>query len=297
MLHDNLESRITFEVPSSTADFDKLIRDNNYTLFWQNLHSSSSTGLGETGHRGGSGASELLAGHRDRNATSDYGQLMGSLRGFAGERGGPYGWGLPDEVGLGVDSAGPLLVDPSYLWIGAVMVLLVLSGLFCVCSCYLYYKYRRWQKCVSITSCHQTPHGTLVGDVESPPPYDPETTTTAATLPSYTVASGLPSYEDAVEHIYRQQQLQRQNPPPAQPTSVHPPATVKFFESRPQNWLAVTILEEIHYNFVGRGGTTSPSTVVTIPEKVEERDESEGDLLGTWRQQQHEEKPRPLGRR
>uniref|UniRef100_A0A8D8C535 Protein commissureless n=1 Tax=Culex pipiens TaxID=7175 RepID=A0A8D8C535_CULPI len=291
MLHDNLESRITFEVPSSTADFDKLIRDNNYTLFWQNLHSTGESGL----RSGASGASELLAGHKDRNATSDYGQLMGSLKGFAGERGGPYGWGLPDEVGLGVDGAGPLLVDPSYLWIGAVMVLLVLSGLFCVCSCYLYYKYRRWQKCVSITSCHQTAHGgTLVGDVESPPPYDPETTTT--TLPSYTVASGLPSYEDAVEHIYRQQQLQRQNPPPA---SVHPPATVKFFESRPQNWLAVTIFEEIHYNFVGRGGTTtSPSTVVSIPEKVE--DESEGDLLGTWRQQQqqqHEEKPRPLGRR
>lgn len=133
---DTMESRITFEVPSN-LDFDKLIRDNNYTLFWQNLHSEpyrskeSGSGLVEDPVQG------------DRNS-SDF-SLMSSLKHFAGARGGVDGWGLALGDG-GSQLEGPL-VDPSMLWIAAVMVLLILSGLFCVCSCYLYYKYRRWQKC------------------------------------------------------------------------------------------------------------------------------------------------------
>lgn len=133
---DAMESRITFEVPSS-LDFDKLIRDNNYTLFWQNLHGEPSRDLG----------SERLSVPGDRNS-SDF-SLMSSLQHFAGARGGVDGWGLSFGAasgGGGSQVEGPL-VDPSLLWIGAVMVLLILSGLFCVCSCYLYYKYRRWQKC------------------------------------------------------------------------------------------------------------------------------------------------------
>lgn len=100
-------------------------------------------------------------------------------------------------------------------------------------------------------------------DIEAPPPYDIET------LPSYTIASGLPSYEDAIRHIVRQQQQSRtsggyqpatsvQKPRTAcsnnhNAVSIHPQTVVKFFESRPENWLNVTVFEEIHYNFVGRG--------------------------------------------
>ncbi|XP_021709750.1 protein commissureless 2 homolog [Aedes aegypti] len=245
---DAMESRITFEVPSS-LDFDKLIRDNNYTLFWQNLHGEPSRDLG----------SERLSVPGDRNS-SDF-SLMSSLQHFAGARGGVDGWGLSFGAasgGGGSQVEGPL-VDPSLLWIGAVMVLLILSGLFCVCSCYLYYKYRRWQKCVSSATCQ-----TLTSvDIEAPPPYDIET------LPSYTIASGLPSYEDAIRHIVRQQQQSRtsggyqpatsvQKPRTAcsnnhNAVSIHPQTVVKFFESRPENWLNVTVFEEIHYNFVGRG--------------------------------------------
>lgn len=257
-----MESRITFEVPSS-LDFDKLIRDNNYTLFWQNLHSESNSRDRESVSVDPLAPSTVQG---DRNS-SDF-SLMSSLQHFAGARGGVDGWGLSfgPSSGGGSQVEGPL-VDPSLLWIGAVMVLLILSGLFCVCSCYLYYKYRRWQKCVSSATCQ-----TLTSvDIEAPPPYDIET------LPSYTIASGLPSYEDAVRHIVRQQQQSRAGYHPAtavqkprsacsnhnSAVSVHPQSVVKFFESRPENWLNVTVFEEIHYNFVGRGTTSAADPAVT----------------------------------
>ncbi|XP_065081843.1 protein commissureless 2 homolog [Ochlerotatus camptorhynchus] len=259
---DTMESRITFEVPSN-LDFDKLIRDNNYTLFWQNLHSEP--------YRSKESGRVLVENpvQGDRNS-SDF-SLMSSLKHFAGARGGVDGWGLALGSGGGGGGGygesqieGPL-VDPSMLWIGAVMVLLILSGLFCVCSCYLYYKYRRWQKCVSMATCQ-----TMASmDIEAPPAYDIET------LPSYTIASGLPSYEDAVRHLTRQHQQTRDGYEPAAAArksspaysnnSIHPPSVAKFFESRPQNWLNVTIFEEIHYNFVGRGTAVDASAATTVP--------------------------------
>lgn len=112
-------------------------------------------------------------------------------------------------------------------------------------------------------------------DIEAPPAYDIET------LPSYTIASGLPSYEDAVRHLTRQhhqhQQQTRSGYEPAaasvarKPSSayssnnIHPPSVVKFFESRPQNWLNVTIFEEIHYNFVGRGTPVDDPAATAVP--------------------------------
>ncbi|XP_055630412.1 protein commissureless 2 homolog [Toxorhynchites rutilus septentrionalis] len=253
---DNVESRITFEVPTN-LDFDKLIRDNNYTLFWQNLQHS------EPPHGKDSLAESVVQG--DRNS-SDF-NLMSSLKHFAGEQSGRLHWGVltSDDAGDGVE--GPL-VDPSYLWIAAVMALLILSGLFCVCSCYMYLKYRRWQKCVSLATCQ-----TLSNlDVEAPPPYDTET------LPSYTIASGLPSYEDAVRHLAARQQSRGATSAagyePARRPPIHPPSVVKFFDSRPQNWLNVTIFEEIHYNFVGRGtsaangAATSTATIGANSEQM-----------------------------
>ncbi|XP_055532588.1 protein commissureless 2 homolog [Wyeomyia smithii] len=232
---DNQESRITFEVPTD-LDFDKLIRDNNYTLYWQNLHSEPYR------QKAGSAVNSTVLG--DRNS-SDF-NLMSSLKHFAGERsvgGGAIGWGITPADSVSWDSAEGQLTDPSYLWIGAVMVLLTLSGLFCVCSCYLYYKYRKWQKCVSIATCHTL----STEDVEAPPPYDTETP------PSYTIASGLPTYEDAVQNIFTRQQIRAGYEVARKPAPIYPPATIKFHQSRPQNWLNVTVFEEIHYKFVDRG--------------------------------------------
>ncbi|XP_058460774.1 protein commissureless 2 homolog [Malaya genurostris] len=246
---DNPEPRITFEVPTD-LDFDKLIRDNNYTLYWQNLHSEPFR------EKSAASADSVLG---DRNS-SDF-NLMSSLRHFAGERSGSglggIGWGISTGISDGAD-AGMTLVDSSYLWIAAVMVLLILSGLFCVCSCYLYYKYRKWQKCVSVATCH-----TLSNlDVEAPPPYDVEM------LPSYTIASGLPTYEDAIRHLTSRQRTSFGYELARRP-QLHPPGLMKFFESRPQNWLNVTVFEEIRYNFVGRGDTTE--RVESVPKVMSDR--------------------------
>ncbi|XP_053689968.1 protein commissureless 2 homolog [Sabethes cyaneus] len=254
---DNQESRITFEVPTD-LDFDKLIRDNNYTLYWQNLHSEPYR------QKISSALNSTVLG--DRNS-SDF-NLMSSLRHFAGDRsvgGGAIGWGIAPGDGSDWDTTEGQLVDPSYLWIGAVMVLLSLSGLFCVCSCYLYYKYRKWQKCVSISTCHTL----STQDIEAPPPYDTET------LPSYTIASGLPTYEDAVQNIVARQQTRTGHEPAHKTAPMYPPAIIKFLDSRPQNWLNVTVFEEIHYNFVDRGASEertsriTPKTIVNASEVVQ----------------------------
>uniref|UniRef100_A0A182WEU5 Uncharacterized protein n=1 Tax=Anopheles minimus TaxID=112268 RepID=A0A182WEU5_9DIPT len=82
-------------------------------------------------------------------------------------------------------------------------------------------------------------------DIETPPPYDAES------LPSYTIVSGLPSYQDAIEQL-KQKQMKYY-----EPVKVHRPSVMKLFES--QDLLGTTTtastpnpakLEEIRYNFV-----------------------------------------------
>ncbi|XP_055621624.1 protein commissureless 2 homolog isoform X2 [Toxorhynchites rutilus septentrionalis] len=84
-------------------------------------------------------------------------------------------------------------------------------------------------------------------NVETPPPYDVES------LPSYTIVSGLPSYNDAIEQLkQRQQQQQQQKYAGYEPVKVHRPSVIKLFESQSQDLLGGGAkLEEIRYNFLG----------------------------------------------
>uniref|UniRef100_A0A182PKW3 Uncharacterized protein n=1 Tax=Anopheles epiroticus TaxID=199890 RepID=A0A182PKW3_9DIPT len=84
-------------------------------------------------------------------------------------------------------------------------------------------------------------------DIETPPPYDAES------LPSYTIVSGLPSYQDAIEQL-KQKQMKFY-----EPVKVHRPTVMKLFESQdllgqaaapPSATPATAKLEEIRYNFV-----------------------------------------------
>uniref|UniRef100_A0A182S7S3 Uncharacterized protein n=1 Tax=Anopheles maculatus TaxID=74869 RepID=A0A182S7S3_9DIPT len=80
-------------------------------------------------------------------------------------------------------------------------------------------------------------------DIETPPPYDAES------LPSYTIVSGLPSYQDAIEQL-KQKQMKYY-----EPVKVHRPSVMKLFESQDLLGTATTApnaakLEEIRYNFV-----------------------------------------------
>ncbi|XP_055596800.1 protein commissureless 2 homolog isoform X2 [Uranotaenia lowii] len=154
---DNLESRITFEVPTS-LDFDKLIRDNNYTLFWQNLQSHQDLFRGSLqgeSHGEYQDLPDSVNVHSDRNSSSF--NLMSSLKHFAGEGADDSGLRFSRNVSVaGVSKKGldiltsESFIYPGYLWIGAMMALLLISGLFCVCSCYLYLKYKKWKKTASV---------------------------------------------------------------------------------------------------------------------------------------------------
>ncbi|XP_052860332.1 protein commissureless 2 homolog [Anopheles cruzii] len=247
---ENFESKITFEIPTN-IDFDKLIRGNNYTLFWQNLHqqqqqsggggvgsalgAAGAARLGGMADSGGFGfasspSASLFGGIDYSNGSSDYG-LLNSLQSFANR-------GVGRDGLVGSDQ----LLDPTYerfigdVWVGIVLTLMILSSIFCMCSCFLYHKFRQWQRNV-LTARSQTLSSM---DIETPPPYDVES------LPSYTIVSGLPSYQDAIEQL-KQKQMKYY-----EPVKVHRPSVMKLFES--QDLLAPAgtnppKLEEIRYTF------------------------------------------------
>ncbi|XP_050092366.1 protein commissureless 2 homolog [Anopheles aquasalis] len=267
---ENFESKITFEIPTN-LDFDKLIRGNNYTLFWQNLQHQHQqqqqsggggtfgagaaarlgAGMADAGSFGfGSSPSSSLFGAIDySNGSSDYG-LLNSLQSFA-NRGGA---GRDGMIG------GDQLLDPTYerfigdVWVGIVLTLMILSSIFCMCSCFLYHKFRQWQRNV-LTARSQTLSSM---DIETPPPYDVES------LPSYTIVSGLPSYQDAIEQL-KQKQMKYY-----EPIKVHRPSVMKLFE--PQDLLmtspnipSASKREEIRYTFANRPLSTIEMGTEALP--------------------------------
>lgn len=280
---DNLESKITFEIPNS-LDFDRLIRGGqNYSSFWQNLQhqqdlAARTAGMGSLGLPPASSSSGGVS--VDYNATMADFNLLNSLQSFA-SRSSSTGAGVGAGVILGDGSE--QLLDPTYerfigdVWVGIVLTLMILSSIFCMCSCFLYHKFRQWQRSV-LTARSQTLSSM---DIETPPPYDVES------LPSYTIVSGLPSYSDAIEQL-KQKQLQRSlgggGYAGYEPVKLQHASVIKLFESQSQE-LAISTgqpaakLEEIRYNFSNvvpavairsnqplTGNTGAPVTVESVNE-------------------------------
>lgn len=278
---DNLESKITFEIPNS-LDFDRLIRGGqNYSSFWQNLQhqqdlAARTAGMGSLGLPPSSSGGVSV----DYNATMADFNLLNSLQSFA-SRSSSTGAGVGAGVILGDGSE--QLLDPTYerfigdVWVGIVLTLMILSSIFCMCSCFLYHKFRQWQRSV-LTARSQTLSSM---DIETPPPYDVES------LPSYTIVSGLPSYSDAIEQL-KQKQLQRSlgggGYAGYEPVKLQHASVIKLFESQSQE-LAISTgqpaakLEEIRYNFSNvvpavairsnqpvTGNTGAPVTVESVNE-------------------------------
>ncbi|KAL5291095.1 hypothetical protein ACFFRR_010482 [Megaselia abdita] len=76
------------------------------------------------------------------------------------------------------------------IWIGIVLTLIIISMVFCICSCFLYHQFRLWK--LNFRNSHR--HGDNL-DIESaklnPSDDDP--------VPEYSLVSGLPSYDAALE--------------------------------------------------------------------------------------------------
>uniref|UniRef100_A0A1Q3G0C2 Putative conserved plasma membrane protein n=1 Tax=Culex tarsalis TaxID=7177 RepID=A0A1Q3G0C2_CULTA len=237
---DNLESKITFEIPNG-LDFDKLIRvgGQNYSSFWQNLHYQQDLAARAAG----------MGTDYNASAGADF-NLLNSLQSFA-SRSSSGSSSASGSGGVLLGDGSEQLLDPTYerfigdVWVGIVLTLMILSSIFCMCSCFLYHKFRQWQRSV-LTARSQTLSSM---DVETPPPYDVES------LPSYTIVSGLPSYSDAIEQL-KQKQLQRTlggGYSGYEPVKLQHASVIKLFESQSQELgvaqPAKPQLEEIRYNF------------------------------------------------
>ncbi|XP_014093754.2 protein commissureless 2 [Bactrocera oleae] len=84
------------------------------------------------------------------------------------------------------------------VWIGIVLTLVLTSMVFCVCSCFLYHQFRTWKRNYRNTVAqsrngHESETTKLHSDIDDP-------------VPEYTLVSGLPSYEVALELLNKSPQ-------------------------------------------------------------------------------------------
>ncbi|XP_060517135.1 protein commissureless 2 homolog [Cylas formicarius] len=93
------------------------------------------------------------------------------------------------------------VADPAYeqfladVWVGIVLTLMVLSCVCFMCTCLIYHKFQEWKSRVTPTT-RPTSTNVEAGSAESE-------------LPSYTIASGLPTYEEALEQLKKVKELQQ----------------------------------------------------------------------------------------
>ncbi|XP_044752422.1 uncharacterized protein LOC123312199 [Coccinella septempunctata] len=81
------------------------------------------------------------------------------------------------------------------VWIGIILTLMVVICVCCMCSCLLYHKFQQWKRRLRSS---RTPSSVEEGG--SPGCTDTD-------LPSYDMASGLPSYEEAILQLQRVKEL------------------------------------------------------------------------------------------
>lgn len=74
------------------------------------------------------------------------------------------------------------------IWIGIVLTLIIISMVFCICSCFLYHQFRQWKR----NYRHNLQQTQDIESVKLNPDTDDP-------VPEYTLVSGLPSYEAALE--------------------------------------------------------------------------------------------------
>ncbi|XP_017465810.1 PREDICTED: uncharacterized protein LOC108358831 [Rhagoletis zephyria] len=111
-------------------------------------------------------------------------------------------FGIPPPNHVSIDSSGFDTVDELHrqleydkfmneVWIGIVLTLILISMVFCICSCFLYHQFRTWKRNYRNTVAHS--RNGLNSEITKlhPELEDP--------VPEYTLVSGLPSYEAALE--------------------------------------------------------------------------------------------------
>ncbi|KPU78419.1 LOW QUALITY PROTEIN: uncharacterized protein Dana_GF10388 [Drosophila ananassae] len=79
----------------------------------------------------------------------------------------------------------------SDIWIGVILTLLIVFVIFFICACFVYHKFQQWK------NSYRANHSDATIEIcrRCPPDYEAES------LPSYTIVSGLPTYDDALEEF------------------------------------------------------------------------------------------------
>uniref|UniRef100_A0A7G3AEN0 Putative conserved plasma membrane protein n=1 Tax=Lutzomyia longipalpis TaxID=7200 RepID=A0A7G3AEN0_LUTLO len=120
----------------------------------------------------------LLTGVGEMDLTSSIGDTATSLSGTRG--------GLPRDGLLTGDAEYDRFIGD--VWVGILLTLMIVSSIFCMCACFLYHKFLQWK--TSLHQSHQSGNDNLEAGLHH---FDSDS------LPSYTLVSGLPSYDDAIE--------------------------------------------------------------------------------------------------
>ncbi|XKL60644.1 hypothetical protein PGB90_007701 [Kerria lacca] len=95
--------------------------------------------------------------------------------------------------------------DDIYLpdvWVGLILILMVLVCIGYICTCVLYHKFRRWKQQVLEAQRMMQAHGSFLEDYA----YE-------ESLPSYTIVTGLPSYDQAMERFRQLRTMRRMSSP------------------------------------------------------------------------------------
>ncbi|XP_061394237.1 protein commissureless 1 [Musca vetustissima] len=93
----------------------------------------------------------------------------------------------------------------NYLWVGVVTSLVILTVIFVLFSCYFYRKFRQWKKCNKDIRAHLNNDmypGTIVpcNAAGNPEAAYYQMNMPAPPPPCYTIATGLPTYDEALHH-------------------------------------------------------------------------------------------------
>ncbi|XP_049832002.1 protein commissureless 2 homolog isoform X2 [Schistocerca gregaria] len=135
----------------------------------------------------------------------------------------PYG-----QTDAAADDYERIMAD---VWVGAVLTLLIFSCICCVCSCLLYHKFRQWKTRVQARSLAEAASAVGRGAAAAAP--GAEAVAPAGeleSLPSYTIVSGLPSYDEALDQLRRTRLQLTQPDQPAKLSAEELFATYKVYQ-------------------------------------------------------------------
>lgn len=107
------------------------------------------------------------------------------------------------------------------IWVGVLLSAILLSCVCCMCTCLIYHKFQRWKRLgnfkvqFSLLFFFNKLIFPVLQDGEAPEilTRDVSINFDCESLPSYTIASGLPSYEEALKHIENFKKLKEKESP------------------------------------------------------------------------------------